>query len=229
MAPGLLTIFQFGIFLFFMSSIAVGDEAAHGGAGGAPAACRNDFPLLKVNTWVNGAEKESLVGLSAGFGSILPEDIKQAQRLPAMFSKPLNCCSPSSFKLSGSIALALRGECDFTTKAKIAQEGGAAALVVINTQEGLMEMGCSNDTALNISIPVITISESGGEELNKSMADGMKVELLLYSPTRPIVDYSVVFLWLMSIGSIVTASLWSEITESKQRDGSSNELSPKVP
>lgn len=43
----------------------------------------------------------------------------------------------------------------------------------------LSEMVCSNsDTALNISIPVIMISKSGGEALNKSMGDGQKGEHL---------------------------------------------------
>jgi hypothetical protein len=32
--------------------------------------------------------------------------------------------------------LSLRGDCDFTTKAEVAQSGGAAALVVINDKEG---------------------------------------------------------------------------------------------
>lgn len=37
-------------------------------------------------------------------------------------------------------------------------------------------MGCGNDTNLKITIPVITISKSGGEELKKSMEGGAKGE-----------------------------------------------------
>lgn len=55
------------------------------------------------------------------------------------------------------------------------------------------------------------------------------VELLIYSPNRPVVDcYSAVFLWMMSVGTIVTATLWSEILGSEEHDESRNELSPKV-
>lgn len=54
------------------------------------------------------------------------------------------------------------------------------------------------------------------------------VELLLYSPDRPIVDFSVTFLWLMSVGTVVCASLWSEFTGSEQSDEPYDELSPKV-
>ena len=54
------------------------------------------------------------------------------------------------------------------------------------------------------------------------------VELLLYSPNRPIVDFSVIFLWLMAVGTIVCATLWSEFTGSGQSDERYDELSPKV-
>ncbi|XP_051118326.1 signal peptide peptidase-like 2 isoform X2 [Andrographis paniculata] len=92
-----------------------------------------------------------------------------------------------------------------------------------------MKMGCDNDTDLNITIPVVMISKSGGEELKKAMDAGAKVELLLYSPNRPILDYSVILLWLMAVGTIVCASLWSEITGSERSDERYNILSPKEP
>lgn len=38
--------------------------------------------------------------------------------------------------MPGSIALVLRGDCEYTTKARVAQEGGSAALVMINTEDG---------------------------------------------------------------------------------------------
>lgn len=41
-------------------------------------------------------------------------------------------------------------------------------------------MGCANDTEIPvIKIPVIAISKSGGEELNRSMTDGVKGKALL--------------------------------------------------
>ena len=54
------------------------------------------------------------------------------------------------------------------------------------------------------------------------------VELLLYAPTRPVVDYAVVFLWMMAVGTVVCASLWSEYIACEQNDERYNELSPKV-
>ncbi|KZV29765.1 signal peptide peptidase-like 2 [Dorcoceras hygrometricum] len=226
---GVLVLFRLALFFLFISSNAAGDDVSRAAPGGAPASCSNDFRLVKVKRWVNGLKKDPVSGISASFGSILPTDAEQGQRLPARFSLPLNSCSRSSTKLAGSIVLALRGDCGFTTKANVAQVGGAAGLVVINDSEDLLEMSCAaNETTSNITIPVVAISKSEGAELNNSLAEGMRVELLLYSPNRPIVDFSVIFLWLMAVGTIVSASLWSEFTGTEQSDERYNELSPKV-
>jgi len=40
-------------------------------------------------------------------------------------------------QLSGSVALCMRGGCDFTVKAEFAQSGGATGMLVINDAEGL--------------------------------------------------------------------------------------------
>ncbi|XP_024954181.2 signal peptide peptidase-like 2 isoform X2 [Citrus sinensis] len=188
--------------------------------------CNNKLQLVKVKNWVDNVEGESFAGLTARFGLPLPSDAAKAFKLPAVLSNPLNCCSTAS-KLSGSIALSMRGDCAFTTKAEVAQAAGAAALVVINDEEDLYKMVCSeNDTALNISIPVLMIPKSRGDALNKSIADKQRVELLLYAPNRPDVDFAVIFLWMMAVGTIIAAALWSLLT-SEQTDERYNELSPK--
>ncbi|KAK8572816.1 hypothetical protein V6N13_048383 [Hibiscus sabdariffa] len=188
-------------------------------------ACNNPFKLVKVKVWIDGVEGEDLSGLTASFGGSLPEEANEASKLPSVFTNPLNGCSNSSSKLSGSVALAMRGDCDFVTKAKVAQSGGAAALLVINDNEELFKMVCSeNDTSLNISIPVVMIPKSAGDAINKSMEE-KHVEFLLYAPTRPIVDLSVIVLWAMAVGTIFTASLWQEFGTSENSDGRYNELS----
>jgi signal peptide peptidase-like protein 2B len=132
-------------------------------------------------------------------------------------------------QLSWSIALSVRGECAFTVKAQVAQAGGAAALVLINDKEELDEMVCGEkDTSLNVSIPILMITTSSGDALKKSIMQNKKVELLLYAPKSPIVDYAVVFLWLMSVGTVFVASVWSHVTSPKKNDEQYDELSPKV-
>ncbi|URD86820.1 signal peptide peptidase-like [Musa troglodytarum] len=73
-----------------------------------------------------------------------------------------------------------------------------------------------NETHLNITIPVVMIPKSAGDYLRGSMSSSGKVDILLYSPTRPILDISVVFLVLMAVGTIVSASFWDEFTAHEQ-------------
>ncbi|CAB4263635.1 unnamed protein product [Prunus armeniaca] len=175
--------------------------------------CNNPYLMAKVRNWVNGREAETFEGAGAKFGALLPSEKENADKLPV---------------LSGAIALSARGDCEFSVKAKIAQSGGAKALVVINDDEGLAKMACPEDsTSLNISIFVVMIPKSNGEALKKSIQDGKKVELLLYSPKRPVVDFSVVFLWLMAVGTIIVASFWSKITAPEKSDERYNELAEK--
>lgn len=195
----------------------------------APASCRNPHRLVKVEMRASGKE-DHLNGMSASFGSLLPTGIEGVQSIPATFAQPLNgCSSSSSSKLSGSVVLVLRGDCDFVTKANLAQAAGAAALMVINTEEDLLEMTCAANDTVKISIPVVSITKSEGEIINKSIVAGEKVEILLYSPDRPILDSSVSVLWLLAVGTVVCASLWSEITASGKNDEGYNDLSPKEP
>ncbi|GAA0151239.1 aspartic protease [Lithospermum erythrorhizon] len=219
---GLVILFQ------FLSTISAGGnkDIEKPANQSLPATCRNPFRDIMVKKWANGKE-EDLFGLSASFGSRFPTSIDSAKRLPATYAEPPNGCAPSTTKLSGTIGLVLRGECEFIEKARIAQAGGATAIVVINTEEGSLNMSCSSDN--NITIPVMLIDKSGAESIHKSFASGQKVELLLYSPDRPILAFSVVFLWLMATGTVVCASFWSEITASasEPKIESYDEMSPK--
>ncbi|OMP03823.1 hypothetical protein COLO4_10186 [Corchorus olitorius] len=229
--PGIRCRFSASLPLVFLVAISFSVAViADGGSqqdGPKLPGCNNPFLSVKVKMWVNGKEDADLSGISASFGASLPEEANKSPKLPAVFSDPLNGCSSSSSKLSGSVALSTRGDCDFTTKAKVAQSGGAAALLVINDKEEIDEMVCSgNDTSLNISIPVVMIRKSTGDKVSKYMA-GNKVEFLLYAPSSPLVDITVIVLWTMAVTTILTASLWQEFGTSENADERYNELSPK--
>ena len=61
--------------------------------------------------------------------------------------------------------------------------------------------------------------------ISEIMIISFAVEFLLYAPISPMVDLSVVFLWIMSVGTLITASLWQEFDISEQADERYNELS----
>ncbi|KAK4356775.1 hypothetical protein RND71_022385 [Anisodus tanguticus] len=181
--------------------------------------CSASSTKMLVKYWVNNAAAtndvyEPIVGLTAAFGSVLPTDTKTF-RLPAVYTKPANGCSASSTKLSGSIALVRRGECDFITKATVAQEEGAKGVVLINDEGGcnpdshcLLEIACPNNSTIsNVTIPVVSISNEGADIVDKKLNAGEIVEMILYSPDRPVVDYSVLFIWLMAVGTVIVVGL----------------------
>ncbi|XP_068645165.1 signal peptide peptidase-like 2 [Aristolochia californica] len=215
------------LLLLFLFRLSYADDVSRDDDSPKTPGCSNNFELVKVKNWVDGVEKKSVVGLSARFGAVLPSNAIEALRLPAVMANPPDCCAQSTSKVSNSIALAERGECAFTAKAEVAELGGASGLLVINDKEDLYKMVCTeNDTSLNIKIPVVMIPKSAGDAIKSFLAKG-KVELLLYSPKRPVVDFSEIFLWMMAVGTILCATLWEDYIACEPSDERYNELTRK--
>ncbi len=82
-----------------------------------------------------------------------------------------DACETINANLSGKIALAQRGSCNFTVKVKNAQNAGAVAVVIYqNTNDSPFEMGGEDET---ITIPSAMISKADGEFLaNQSGLNG---------------------------------------------------------
>ncbi|CAI0452204.1 unnamed protein product [Linum tenue] len=216
--------------IFFWSSLLLGcfgDGANKDPSKSAPG-CDNPYKLVKVDNWVNGVAGETYTGVTARFGAILPLEVDKSVKLSAIVANPLTCCSTPSTKLSNSIALVARGDCSFEAKANLAQSNGAKALLVINDDEGTIEMGCDDDTpATNITIPIVMVPKSTGESFRKALQEGHKVEIGLWAPDRPVVSFSVAFLWLMAVSTVATASLWPEIAKTKDSEPRYDDFSPK--
>ncbi len=67
--------------------------------------------------------------------------------------------------ISGNIAVAVRGTCNFSAKAMAAQNAGATAIIIINNQAGApATLGASAESA-NVTIPVVMISQAQGAAL----------------------------------------------------------------
>ncbi len=75
-------------------------------------------------------------------------------------------------QINGNIAVAVRGTCDFSTKAFNAQNAGATALVIINnTGTGLATLGAGANAG-SVTIPVIMISQADGAGLLAEISGG---------------------------------------------------------
>jgi hypothetical protein len=71
--------------------------------------------------------------------------------------------------LTGRIAVAYRGACNFSLKAKLAEEAGAVALVIINNMPGApIEMGTGSFGDL-VTIPVVLVPDSFGTAMHDAL------------------------------------------------------------
>ncbi|KAL4382237.1 hypothetical protein AHAS_Ahas04G0213400 [Arachis hypogaea] len=169
--------------------------------------------LVKVPTWINGVENCEYVGVGARFGPTLESKEKHATHTRVAIADPPDCCSKPKNKLTGEIILVHRGQCSFTTKANIAEEAGASAILIINNRTELFKMVCEeNETDIDIGIPAVMLPQDAGENIKSHIQNKSIVSVQLYSPLRPLVDVAEVFLWLMAVGTILCASYWSAWT-----------------
>ncbi|KAL1328975.1 hypothetical protein HN51_046139 [Arachis hypogaea] len=207
-----------GVFLlFFMLSSATlalaGDIVHHDDVAPRRPGCENNFVLVKVPTWIDGVENSEYVGVGARFGPTLESKEKRANHTRVVMADPPDCCSKPKNKLTSEIIVVQRGKCSFTTKANIAEEAGASAILIINYRTELFKMVCEeNETDVDIGIPAVMLPQYAGLNIEKHIKNNSTVSVQLYSPLRPLVDVAEVFLWLMAVGTILCASYWSAWT-----------------
>nr|ABN06072.1 Protease-associated PA; Peptidase A22B, minor histocompatibility antigen H13 [Medicago truncatula] len=168
--------------------------------------------MVKVPISIDGVESGEYVGVGARFGPTLESKEKRANHTRVAIADPPDCCSKPKNKLTGEIILVHRGQCSFTTKANIAEEAGASAILIINNAKGLFKMVCENETDIDIGIPAVMLPQDAGVALKNYIQNKSIVSVQLYSPRRPQVDVAEVFLWLMAVGTILCASYWSAWT-----------------
>ncbi|XP_057540930.1 signal peptide peptidase-like 3 [Amaranthus tricolor] len=192
-----------------------------------PSSCDNDPKLALVNYWIDGVEKGIFGAVTATFGPYPPMK-KRSPRLPLVLMNPLTGCGNLSSKVSESIALSTRGDCEYAVKARVAQSGGAAALVIVNNEEDLADVTClSNETDLNFTIPTVMILKSGGEILNKAVDAGKRVELQIYLQRRSIIDLTNSIIWVISVATLIVASVWIDLSGHEESNEEYDELSAK--
>ncbi|KAH8950999.1 hypothetical protein BDL97_09G002200 [Sphagnum fallax] len=199
--------------LLLLLQLCVGDDIVHNDdQEPKQPGCNNSYVLVKIQNWINGEESTEYVGVGARFGKRVLEHEEEYHSVPLAVLDPIHACNESVKMVPKHAALVWRGDCTFTTKARIAQAAGAVSLIIVNDKEELYKMVCSkNETYTDIRIPSVMVPKSAGESLEKAMRHG-EVRVLLFSPRRPTVDISEVFLWVMAVGTILGASFWSAWT-----------------
>lgn len=94
---------------------------------------------------------------------------------------PNDACEPliNTDEISGNIALIDRDDCNFDDKVQFAQDAGATAVIIANTQgRGLVQMGGDSTT---VTIPSISISNADGDTLRSELENGVTVSIVTNS------------------------------------------------
>jgi hypothetical protein len=87
----------------------------------------------------------------------------------------LMCTPAAAGSLTGKIAVLYRGSCQFGTKSYNAQLGGAIAVIIINNTTGEPVGMAGGDDGMNVTIPVIMVSDQTGAVLKSNLEAGTTV------------------------------------------------------
>lgn len=86
-------------------------------------------------------------------------------------------CNPLINDLTGKIAVIYRNTCEFGAKALNAENAGAVAVIIINREDEVINMGGGAD-GLTVTIPVVFISSTSGSVITGAMNNGPVVMFL---------------------------------------------------
>ncbi|CAI5493182.1 unnamed protein product, partial [Closterium sp. Naga37s-1] len=188
------------------------------------------------NATISGSNDRQILALEASFGAGLPKTKADALSFSLAQMQPLLACSdplPPLPSFQGQAVLVQRGDCSFASKALRVQRLGAANAIVINSEEGIIGMGC-NATDLTegvVTIPVVMVSNSSGQFLLQALsnasaspsasASAAPVTVSLYAPPRSLLDLAELVLWALALLSLVGASAWAAAEEKAALEGKS--------
>ncbi|MDO6811641.1 thrombospondin type 3 repeat-containing protein [Tenacibaculum soleae] len=75
-------------------------------------------------------------------------------------------------ELAGKIAVILRGTCNFSAKAKNAQDAGAIAVIIVNNQNTAPFNMAAGDNGAEVTIPTVMIGKRDGDDLINVLKSG---------------------------------------------------------
>ncbi|XP_063334307.1 signal peptide peptidase-like 2A isoform X3 [Pelmatolapia mariae] len=116
--------------------------------------------------------------------------------------------SPSSVK--GKALVVMRGNCDFSQKALIAQGLGATTLLIASNETLITPSANESEYAkVNISLALMRYRDF----LEAQKVFGPEMQVKLYAPPYTKIDPSIAVILLISIGTVVLGGYWSGACE----------------
>ncbi|CAB1317065.1 unnamed protein product, partial [Coregonus sp. 'balchen'] len=131
----------------------------------------------------------------------LPLDLNKASHLQIYDLTPSALCSSSDVPVGGfpnRIPMVMRGNCTFYEKVRLAQLNGAKGLLIIS-KDRLTPPAGNKTQYEEIDIPVALLSYTDMLDISKTF--GQSREVAMYAPSEPFLDYNMVIIFLMAVGT----------------------------
>ncbi|XP_051495848.1 signal peptide peptidase-like 2B isoform X2 [Apus apus] len=147
----------------------------------------------------------------------LPHDLGKASLLQLQDQTASVLCSPSDVPDGGfnnQIPMVMRGNCTFYEKVRLAQINGARGLLIVS-RERLVPPGGNRSQYEEIDIPVALLSYTDMLDIGKSF--GSSVKGAMYAPNEPVLDYNMVIIFVMAVGTVAIGGYWAGSRDVKKR------------
>lgn len=138
-----------------------------------------DLPRLIIST------PQSIAGgYISGLADFGPELTETPVTGELMLAEPILACEDITNDLDGKIAVINRGSCNFSAKVYRAQQQGAIAAIICNTDDEVLNM-LGGDFAALVTIPSIIISNSDCQGILSEIPNGVVASLQIGQLTGP--------------------------------------------
>ncbi|XP_075060741.1 signal peptide peptidase-like 2B isoform X2 [Mixophyes fleayi] len=139
----------------------------------------------------------------------LPHDLTKAALLHLQDQTTSVLCSTADVPdggFSNRIPMVMRGNCTFYEKVRLAQINGARGLLIVS-RERLAPPAGNRSQYEEIDIPVALLSYSDMLDMSKTF--GQSVKVAMYAPNEPVVDYNMVIIFVMAVGTVAIGGYWA--------------------
>ncbi|KAG7276363.1 hypothetical protein CRUP_014395 [Coryphaenoides rupestris] len=126
-------------------------------------------------------------------------------------------CSASDVPKGGfpnCIPMVMRGNCTFYEKVRLAQINGARGLLIVS-KDRLTPPAGNKTQYEEIDIPVALLSYTDMLDISKTFGDGRQVAM--YAPKEPLLDYNMVIIFIMAVGTVAMGGYLAGSRDTKKR------------
>lgn len=128
------------------------------------------------------------------------------------------CDSTNIPDVTGKALVVMRGQCDFSQKALIAQEHGAAVLLIASNKS-MSPPSANNSEYAKVKIPLALMRYRDFADAQQVFGKDMTASL--YAPPVPVFDVSIVVMLFIAVFTVALGGYWSGASEKEKRsDGS---------